>query len=127
MAKAKLLPPMPPGEILREEFMVPLRISGRQLAKAIGIHQMRISRILQGKLRITLDTAARLARFFGVTPEFWMNLQNHYDLELLKGPEMRAMIDAIPTVQEFKARLKKVSAKPIRKGRKARELAGTLH
>jgi antitoxin HigA-1 len=73
-----------PGEILIEDFMKPLGISQYRLAKAMNVYPRKINEIVQGKRSITADTALRLARFFGTSPEVWMNLQAHYDLELAK-------------------------------------------
>jgi len=73
-----------PGEILKEEFLEPMGITPYRLAKSIGVQQTRISEIIAGKRDITPDTALRLARFFGMTPGFWLNLQRHYDLEELQ-------------------------------------------
>ena len=70
-----------PGEVLREEFLVPMGISQYRLAKQIGVPAMRISEICAGKRGITADTALRLARAFGITPGFWMALQAEYDTE----------------------------------------------
>lgn len=70
-----------PGEILNEEFLIPLDITAYRLAKETKISQTRISQIIRGQRGITVDTALRLAKFFGNSPEFWINLQNHYDLE----------------------------------------------
>ena len=70
-----------PGEILKEEFLIPLNISSYQLAKSIGVEQSRISQIINKKRSITPDTAVRLSRFFGTSAKFWLNLQNAYDLE----------------------------------------------
>ena len=69
-----------PGEILEKEFLEPLGITAYKLAKAIGVQQTRISLILKEERGITADTAIRFARYFGTTPEFWMNLQREYDL-----------------------------------------------
>ena len=69
-----------PGEILEEEFIVPMNLTAYKLAKEIGVQQTRISQIIKGKRAITADTAIRLAKFFGTTEEFWMNLQREYDL-----------------------------------------------
>jgi antitoxin HigA-1 len=77
----KKLPNIHPGEVLEEEFLKPLRISAYRLAKETRIPQTRISEILKKKRRITADTALRLAKFFGTTPQFWLGLQNDYDLE----------------------------------------------
>lgn len=70
-----------PGEILNEEFLIPLGISAYRLAKETFIPQTRVSEILKGNRRITADTALRLSKFFGNTPRFWLGLQNDYDLE----------------------------------------------
>jgi len=83
MAEEKM-PPVHPGEILLEEFMKPLGISQYRLAKAMNVYPRKVNEIIQGKRSITADTALRLARFFGTSPEVWMNLQAHYDLELAK-------------------------------------------
>lgn len=69
-----------PGEILLEEFLQPYGVSQYQLAKRIGVDQARISRIVRGRQAITADTALRLATFFGTTPQFWLRLQEGYDL-----------------------------------------------
>lgn len=70
-----------PGEVLREEFLIPLGVSQYKLAKTIGVPAMRISEICAGRRRITADTAIRLARAFGTTPGFWLGLQADYDTE----------------------------------------------
>lgn len=74
--------PVHPGEILKEDFMVPMGISQYLLAKSIGVDPRRINALIHGKRAITADTALRLGRYFGIEPEFWMNLQTHYDLEV---------------------------------------------
>ena len=84
MNELELLPPIHPGEILLEEFLQPFEISQYRLAKDIGVPVRRINEIVLGKRRITADTALRLARFFGLSERFWMNLQSRYDLELEK-------------------------------------------
>lgn len=76
--------PIHPGEILMEEFLEPLQVSQNRLAVAIGVPPRRINEIVHGKRRITADTALRLARYFGTTDRFWLNLQTRYDLELEK-------------------------------------------
>ncbi len=81
MAK-KLMDPIHPGEILMEEFLEPLGISQYRLAKDISVSPRRINEIVHGKRSITADTALRLARFFGTTERFWLNLQVRYDLEV---------------------------------------------
>jgi addiction module HigA family antidote len=74
------LPNIPPGEILQEEFLAPLGISGYRLAKDTGMPATRVSQILKGRRRITADTALRLSRYFGNSAEFWMGLQDECDL-----------------------------------------------
>ena len=74
--------PVMPGEILREEFLRDYALSQNQLAKAIGISPNRIAEIVSNRRRITADTALRLSLYFGNSPEFWMNLQTHYDLKM---------------------------------------------
>src|SRR6202140_4248920 len=73
--------PVTPGEMLKEEFLASYRLSQNALAKAIGISPNRIAEIVKNRRRITADTALRLALYFGNSPEFWMNLQTHYDLK----------------------------------------------
>ena len=79
---ARRLQPIHPGEILREEFLEPMEISQYRLAKDINVDPRRINAIIQGKRAITADTALRLARFFGTSERFWLNLQAQYDLEV---------------------------------------------
>ena len=86
-----------PGEILDIEFMKPLGVSAYRLAKSIGVQQTRISLILKGKRGISADTAIRFSRFFGTSPEFWMNLQREYDLRKAKA-ELKETIDNIVPV-----------------------------
>ena len=69
-----------PGEILREEFLVPLGLSARALAKLLGVPANRLTEIMRGTRDVTADTAIRLGRYFGTDPRFWMNLQAAYDL-----------------------------------------------
>lgn len=81
---AKMLKPIHPGEILREEFLKPMGISINRLARDIAVPPGRISEIVNGKRAITADTALRLARFFGVSAELWLGLQSEYDLRLAR-------------------------------------------
>ena len=83
MAK-KVINPIHPGEILMEEFLEPLGVSQYRLAKDISVSPRRINEIVHGKRSITADTGLRLARFFGTTERFWLNLQVRYDLEVEK-------------------------------------------
>ncbi len=75
------LPPIHPGEMLREEFLMPMGLSANALAIAIGVPATRVGEIVNERRGITADTALRLGRYFRMTPEFWVNLQSHYDLE----------------------------------------------
>jgi addiction module HigA family antidote len=79
--KSKQLPPIHPGEILLDEFLEPMKISQYRLAKDISVSPRRINEIVHGKRAITADTALRLGRFFGMSPQFWLNLQTRFDLE----------------------------------------------
>jgi antitoxin HigA-1 len=78
---AKRLPPIHPGEVLREEFLTPLELTAYALAKACGVPRTRIERLAREETPITADTALRLSRYFGTTAEFWMGMQAQYDLE----------------------------------------------
>ncbi len=80
----KLLDPIPPGEILREEFMRPLNVSINALSRAMDVPPNRISEIVNGRRAITADTALRLGKFFGVAPELWLNLQTDFDLRVAR-------------------------------------------
>jgi len=82
MATARRLPPVHPGEILREDLMRPLGLSINGLARDLRVPVTRMSEIVNGRRSITADTALRLARYFSMTPQFWMNLQAAYDLEV---------------------------------------------
>jgi addiction module HigA family antidote len=85
-------PPLHPGEILREEFLAPLGISQYRLAKDTSVPPRRINEIVRGSRAISADTALRLARHFGTSERFWLNLQTRYDLEVWKdrlGPRLR--------------------------------------
>ena len=79
------LDPIHPGEILLEEFLEPMQISQYRLAKDISVDPRRINEIVHGQRSITADTAFRLGRYFGMSPQFWLNLQSHYDLEMLQA------------------------------------------
>jgi addiction module HigA family antidote len=79
---AKKLAPVHPGEVLREEFLGPLRLTPYAVAKAIGVPRTRIERLAREDTPLTADTALRLSRYFGTTAAFWMGLQAQYDLEI---------------------------------------------
>lgn len=91
----KIYPPIHPGEILMEEFLDPMGITQHKLAVSIGVPPRRINEIVHGKRRITADSALRLGRFFGVTAQFWINLQSHYDLEV----ESEAIADQLKLIK----------------------------
>ena len=84
MAADIVMGPVHPGEILLEEFLTPLAVSQYRLAKEIGVPARRINEIVHGQRRISADTALRLARYFGTSERFWINLQARYDLEVEK-------------------------------------------
>ena len=83
-----------PGEVLQEEFLVPMGISAYKLSRDIGIPQTRVSQILKGNRRITADTALRLSKYFGISAKFWLGLQDDFDLEeesRIKKDELKAI------------------------------------
>ena len=89
--------PVTPGEMLREEFLKEYGLSQNQLARAIGISPNRIAEIVNDRRRISADTALRLSLYFGNSPEFWLNLQTHYDLKVARqklSPEAAEHIKA---------------------------------
>ena len=90
--KDDLLPPIHPGEILIEEFMKPLGLSTNRVARDLRVPVTRIADIVNGRRGVSSDTALRLGRYFGTTPEFWMNLQSAYDLEVAER-DSRASIE----------------------------------
>lgn len=83
-----------PGEILQEEFLVPLEISAYKLSKDIGIPQTRVSAIIKGNRRITADTALRFSKYFGNSAKFWLGLQDDFDIEEERN-QMKAELNAI--------------------------------
>ena len=80
--KTKKMTPIHPGEVLSEEFLNPMVISQYKLAKDISVAPRRINEIVHGKRAVSADTALRLGRYFGISPQFWLNLQSHYDLAM---------------------------------------------
>ena len=87
----KMIEPIHPGEILLEDFLRPMNISAYKLAKETFIDQTRISEIIRGKRSVSIDTALRFSKFFGTTPEFWINIQTQYEIESKKeelAPEL---------------------------------------
>lgn len=96
------LVPIHPGEILLEEFLNPMQISQYRLAKEIHVDPRRINEIIHGKRAISADTALRLGTYFGMTAEFWLNLQSHYDLEQLRmesGTEITGKIKPVSRIK----------------------------
>lgn len=94
----KLLPPLHPGEVLREEFIIPLGLTSGKVAKAVGVPRTRIERIAAEQIGITGDTAVRLGAFFRTSPEFWMNLQAAYELQKAKE-DLRTAIKSIAPIE----------------------------
>ena len=96
----KRLPPIHPGEVLLDEFLKPMEISQYRLAKDISVPPRRINEIVHGTRSITADTALRLGRYFGVSPQFWLNLQAHYDLEVQRdklGSRLKREVHTLAT------------------------------
>ena len=91
-----------PGEILTEDFLTPMNISAYRLAKETHLDPKRISDIVHGKRSITADTALRFSKFFGTSAAFWMNLQNHFDLEQKKD-EMEPELKTIKNMKELQS------------------------
>jgi len=96
MAKTKkTIPAIHPGETLREDFLKPLGLTANRLAIALQVPVTRVNDIVRGKRAITADTALRLGVYFGTTPQFWMNLQANYDLELVEDERGVEIADRI--------------------------------
>jgi len=93
----KKLPPMHPGEVLREEFLIPLGLSAGKLAQVCAVPRTRIERIAKEEIGVTADTALRLAKALGTSPELWLNLQTDYDVQVAKKAIGKA-IDKIERV-----------------------------
>jgi antitoxin HigA-1 len=87
------LPPVHPGEILLEEYLKPLGISQNKLGRDLNVPAQRVNEIIRGKRAITVDTSLRLARYFQTTPQFWLNLQSHYDLATAEETHLLARIN----------------------------------
>ena len=96
---AKKLSPLHPGEVLREEFLVPLNISAGVLAEVCGVPQIRFERLSNEQTGVSADTALRLSKALGTTPDLWLNLQNSYDLETAKL-KIAGELDKIKPVNE---------------------------
>ena len=98
--KMKKIPNIHPGEILKEEFLIPFNISAYKLAKETKIPPTRVSQILKGRRSITADTALRFSKFFGTTPDFWLGLQIEYDLREEIGLKIKE-INNIKTLESI--------------------------
>jgi antitoxin HigA-1 len=98
MTTSATMPPIHPGEILREEYLDPLSVSQYRLARAIDVSPRRINEIVHGKRGISADTALRLARYFATSERFWLNLQNRYDIEIERD-RLSAILDEITPLQ----------------------------
>ncbi len=97
------LPPVHPGEVLLEEFLKPLGLSQNRLGLCLGVHPRRINEIVLGKRRITAETALRLARYFGTSPQFWLGLQSDYDLDVAAdalGPRLQREVQVRAGAEE---------------------------
>lgn len=95
MARRKKLPPIHPGEVLREDYLVPMKLTPYALAKAIGVPRTRVERLAAERTAMTADTALRLGRYFGVPAASWMNIQARYDIETAED----AMADALAKIE----------------------------
>ena len=82
VASGRRLPPVHPGEVLRDEFLKPMELSVYRLARELKVSRPRLNDIVLGRRAVTIDTALRLGRYFGTTPEFWINLQTRHDLDV---------------------------------------------
>src|SRR5437870_11248678 len=92
---AKLLPPLHPGETIKEDVLKPLNMSVNQLAKSLAVDAARLNEIVRGRRGITADTALRLARYLGTTPEFWLKLQVHYELRVARQTKLKDIEHAV--------------------------------
>ena len=93
--KEKRMAPVHPGEILMKQFLEPLGMSQNRLAVALGVPPRRVNEIVHGRRRVTADTALRLARFFNMTPQYWLGLQADYDLDVVQDDLADAIIKAV--------------------------------
>ncbi len=106
---AKILPPVHPGEVLREEFLRPMSLSPYTVARAVGVPRTRIERLANEQTAVTADTALRLARYFRTSPASWMGMQAQYDLERAEdelGAELRKIAPARATASPARSSVK---------------------
>lgn len=99
---AKRLPPVHPGEVLREEFLRPMKLSPYAVARAVGVPRTRIERLANEQTTVTADTALRLGKYFGTSPGFWMGMQAQHDLECAED-ELGADLRKIVSVRDVKS------------------------
>lgn len=102
MPRLQFNPPIHPGEILREEYLAPLQLKPYTLAKKLDVPRTRLERLVNEQTPVTPDTALRLARFFGTTPQFWMNMQAGYDIAM-EAKAKKADLDRIEPLTELPA------------------------
>lgn len=122
----ELLPPIHPGEILSEEFMTPLDLSMNRVARDLRVPVTRIADIIHGRRGVSGDTALRLARYFGTTPEFWMNAQTAYDLEVADREALDGINrDVHPLADRVAARPPKVMRRSTRARQGVKKRSGT--
>lgn len=107
VASGRRLPPVHPGEILRDEYLKPLGLSVYRLARELKIARPRLNDIVLARRAVTIDTALRLGRYFGTTPEFWLNLQTRYDLDVAERT-LRLKVE-----REIQPRSKSADATPV--------------
>ena len=98
MTSIRVTPPIHPGEILREEFLAPLGLKPYTVAKRLGVPRTRIERLVAEETPVTVDTALRLGKFFGTTPDFWLNLQSAYDLTKAEAEAQKGWLAEIEPV-----------------------------
>jgi len=103
MAKTKKLRPVHPGEILQEDFMIPLNLSMNRLALDLRVPVTRIAEIIHGRHGITPETALRLARYFDTTAMFWMNLQTNYDLQIVEDKVQERILREVSRATRLRA------------------------
>ena len=108
--KKRILKPVHPGEILLEDFLIPMEISQYRLAKDICIPPRRINEIVLGKRGISADTALRLARYFSTSEELWMNLQNRYEVEMARMNNGDTINREISPLKELASHLRKIAS-----------------
>jgi addiction module HigA family antidote len=97
---AKKLAPVHPGDILREDFLKPMGLTAYAVAQAVDVPRTRIERLMRCETAVTADTALRLGRYFGTTPQFWMNLQSQYDVEETRDTLGKAIEKIVPVGRE---------------------------